>query len=256
MADIPYNERRRLLSAAKELMSDIAQQTKSMQTALSLVDSEKAESFHADEILEDTIMLEMLLENFQGDIPEQFEPFQKQVSQRKKMYGDLFGGQWYENRRTALEEELSEAASVPESTEAEKKWMKKRARGFRSQYKKRESTEPQRAPLEQTGKVVRIYSHEAQEQLYYFEEQKTAHALEAKLEPDDELFSELPEHYTIICIEEDQQLKVDLTQTRNANPFYHTNKAVEEALNSASESGKNLFRLQQLFERLMGEEYE
>ncbi|MBW3001919.1 hypothetical protein KY338_02020 [Candidatus Woesearchaeota archaeon] len=253
MTEIPYNERRRLLSAAKELMSDIAHHTERMQTALSFVNPEKEESFHADEIVQDTIMLEMILEEFQGNIPEEFAPFEREVNQRRKMYGDLFGDQWYDNRRTVLEEELAEASSVPEATEEEKQWMRRRSKGFSP---RREKTSPKRIPLEQTGKIVRIYSQEAQEQLHYFEESKTAHPLEAKLEPDDMLFSELPEHYIIICKEEDQQLKVDFLQTKNANPFYHKNAAVEKALNTAAESGKNMFRLQKLFEKLIEEEYE
>gem|GEM_PF-5522904 len=251
-----YNEQRRLLSAARDLMSDIQHHTQSMQAALSFVNPEKAESFHADEIVQDTIMLEMILEDFKGKVPEEFEPFQREVAQRKKMYGDLFGDQWYENKRTALEEELSEASSVPEPTEAEKEYMRRVGRRPFPRKRQKPKKPWHRPVLEQTGKIVKIYSQEAQDQFFYFEESKTAHALEAKLESDDELFSELPEHYTIICVEEDQQLKVDIAQTESANTFYRNNTSVKETLNSAAESGKNLFRLQQLFERLMEEEYE
>ncbi|MBW2985855.1 hypothetical protein KY333_00645 [Candidatus Woesearchaeota archaeon] len=258
MTEINYHEKRRLLSIAKELMSDIAQHTKSMQTALSFVNSEKAESFHADEIVQDTIQLEMLLEDFKGDIPEEFEPFQKEVDQRKKMYGDLFGNQWYENRRVDLEAEIAEAASVPEPTEKEKKYMKREARRFlpKVHREKKEKQEPEKPSLEETGKIVHIYSIEAQDQLFNFEEDKTAHPLEAKIEPDDPLFSELPEHYKIICIEEDQQIKVDINQTIKANPFYVKNNKVIAKLDDAAESGKNMFRLQKLFDRLIGEQYE
>lgn len=252
-----YPERRRLLSAAKDLMSDIQQHTKSLYAALNLINSESAEKFHADEILQDTIMLEMILEEFRGDVPEEFESFQKVVEQRKKMYGDLFGDQFYERRRTDLEEELSEAASVPEATEAEKEHMRKEARKFfpRPGYEKKEKQkEPEKGP-EPTGKVVMIYSHEAWDQFFRLEEDKTVQPLEARLEPGDELFSELPEHYTVVCVEEDQQLKVDTLQTINANPYYRLDRKVEARLHEAAESGRNLFRLQQLFDRLMEEEY-
>ena len=129
MTEISYNHRRRLLSAARDLMSDIDRHTKGLQTALSFVNSEKSESFHADEIVDDTIMLEMLLEDFKGDIPEEFEPFQREVTQRKKMYGDLFGDQWYENKRTYLEEELAEATYEKRSKKIYSKIYQKRKAG-------------------------------------------------------------------------------------------------------------------------------
>lgn len=258
MTETAYNEKRRLLSIAKELMSDIQQHTQSMHAALKYVNSENAESFHADEILQDTIQLEMLLEDFKGSVPEEFEPFQKEVDQRKKSYGDLFGDQWYENRRTALEEEIAEAASVPESTAAEKEYMRREARRFspRVRREKKEKQELEKLSLEKTGKIVQIYSIEAQDQLFNFEEDKTAHPLEAKLEPEDSLFSELPEHYKIVCVEEDQQIKVDINQTIKANPFYEKDNKVLASLDDAAESGKNMFRLQKLFDQLIGEQYE
>ena len=259
MTEMPYNQQRMLLSLARQLKDDIQRHTESMQIALSFVNSERAESFHANEIVEDTIMLEMILEDFKGDIPEEFKPFQKEVSQRRKMYGDLFGDQWYENRRTALEEELAEAASVPEPSEKDLEYMKKEAgRFFPRHGRKEKQKEPEKPKitLELTGKIVQIYSLEAQEQLLNFEEDVAVHPLEAKLEPGDELFYDLPEHYTIICMEKDQQIKVDINETKLTNPFYKNDIKVSIALQNASESGKNLFRLQQLFERLVEEQYE
>jgi hypothetical protein len=263
MTEIPYNDRRRLLSAAKDLMSDIQQHTKSMHTALSLVNSERVESFHADEIMQDTIMLEMILEDFQGDIPEEFESIQTEVEQRKKMYGDIYGDEFYIEKRKDLEEELDEASSVPEATEAEKEYMKKHARRFTPRIydrtkKKKEPEEP-RVELVETGKVVRIYSFEDQEELFEnkWTDDKNAPVVEplvARLEEGDPLFSELPEHYTIVCLEKDQQIQVDELQTLQSNPFYAQSLEVKITLSNASESGKNMFRLQQLYERLQ-EEY-
>ena len=252
MTEVPYNEQRRLLSAAHELMSDIQDHTKSMQTALNLVRSEQSESFHAGEIVNDVIMLEMILEEFQGNVPEQFEPIKRFVEQRQKAYSETMGSDFYFNRRKRLEEELSDVASVPEPTEAEKEYTRKAARMVTRRHDKpeRKQKEPEQPQLEHTGKVVRIYSLEAQDQIFNFEEKKTARPLEARLDPSDALFSELPEHYTIVCVERDQQLQVDTLQTLNANPFYRQDAAVEKAMQAAAVSGKNLFRLQQLYDAL------
>jgi len=263
MTEISYNHRRRLLSAARDLMSDIQRHTESMQTALSFVNSEKSESFHADEIVDDTIMLEMLLEDFKGDIPEEFEPFKREVTQRKKMYGDLFGEQWYENKRTYLEEELSEASSVPEATEAEKEQMRREPRIRRVPYERKEKKpKKSKVPLIETGKIVRIYSFEQQQAIKDIPEFKTLrdatqenliHPLEARLERGDVLFDELPEHFTIVCLEEDQQIIVSYNKTMAANPYYQDDKTVFSKLQDASDLGKNMFRLQQLYEKLKGE---
>jgi len=268
MTEMPYNQRRRLLSAAKDLMNDIQRHTESMQTALSFVNSEKSESFHANEIVDDTIMLEMLLEDFKGDIPEEFEPFQKEVAQRRKMYGDLFGDQWYENKRTYLEEELAEAASVPEATEAEKEQMRREPRIRRVPYERKEKKPKKpKVPLIETGKIVRIYSFDQQQAikdnpefdnpefntLTSATEKNLIHPLEARLERGDVLFDELPEHFTIVCLEEDQQIIIDYTKTMTANPYYQSDKTVFSKLQAASNLGKNMFRLQQLYEKLKGE---
>ena len=101
-----------------------------------------------------------------------------------------------------------------------------------------------------TGKIIRFYSFEAQQQIYKADKDTVIKPLEVKLESGDALFSELPEHYTIICIEEDQQIKVDTDGTKTANPFYLNNKPVNNQLEETAESGKTMFRLQQLFERL------
>ncbi len=250
MTEIDYNRKRSLHSAANDIMSDIKMHTEGMSTALHLTQSESSESFHSSEIIKDVIMLEMILEEFEGNVPEEFRPFQTIVEQRQKMYSETMGSDFYYNRRKSLEAELADQASVPELTEEEQEKIKK-AKVQKPRYVKKEAPELPKITLELTGKRIRFYTFELQQMLLKDEKElRAVEPLEARLEKDAPLFSELPEHYTIVCIETNQQIQVDVKGTIEANPFYRDNKEVFFALDNAAHSGKNLFGLQQLYETL------